>query len=172
MTEKAIPLPIVKPQQTNQFILVPVQVQNVHGVFDPNYGGYEPIDANLLRLLILGVGSDGEIVDKDVTVTVKANETSGKQPVNSAHGYLVIRKVTIPAGVTLNVYADGSKVFSKKNTGSSAITIDLASEYGFPIYGASFDLEIVVDSAPSEDKDYTVTIKGVDVPKIQSPQTT
>ena len=129
-------------------------------------------DANAIRIDTIGVGYWGKIVDKSVDVTIKAGETSGKTSLISdiADGYIVIKKITIPAGTKLSLYADGSLVFEYDNTGgTSDVTIDFVSEYGRSIYANTFDIELSVTTAPSSDTTKTVKVKGINVPPIQKP---
>jgi len=155
--------------ETKQFRIPALTPREAFTVYDPIRGVFEPVDANVLRLYVLGIGSWGKIVDENVVVTVPAGSTTGKSSYGSEKGFIVIRKITIPANVkNVNIYADGVKVFTKSG-GTSAITVDLFSEYGATVYGKTIDIEIELASAPSSDTNYTVTIKGTDIPTVQEP---
>lgn len=138
-------------------------------VYDPLYGMYTFIDANMLRIGFVGISKFGRIIHENVKVTVLANNTSGRTTKVSSIGFIVLKKITVPANSTLVVYSEAVEVFRYANTGATAVEIDLENEYGARIYGSSIDFEIVLASAVTTNTDYDVLIKGIEIPRVIEP---
>ena len=130
-------------------------------VFDEDTLLYHPVPREYFSIFIEQY-MPGVKFDSDLTVTVKANTTTGTKSATAPTGSIFyIEKVaigTVPSGVTgkYTVKIEDVEVV-KDATLASNTTIDIVSLFGNRFRASKIEVSVTLDSAPTADTDIPIT---------------
>ena len=125
--------------------------------YDESTGLYYPFPKEFVALAEEHLPGTKE--DKDVSVTVAADTTTGSNSIEAEAGSVFyLQKIVVsgsPPSGKYSILVDGVPLFKDRDL--AAETVDIVSEFGKAIRGRKIEIQVTLDSAPTEDTTISIT---------------